>query len=372
MGKVFIEIIEIYKQKLYHKIKLNKYMNKIKEFELDANAIFELSVVDNPASKAKGLFFSATSKDNTEKQDKMTFNVMNADATEHTVSGVFFPADKKIERYDENGNLYLVSMTKEAVFSMFKKYLRQGGSYITVEHNDSECKYFPIVESWIIKNESTESPVYWHSLQDLGLDLATAPIGTAMISIYINDTEFWEKYILNGKFSFSIGGYFTLTPVDTVTETSTTENVVEEDFSSKFHEDFHKRIIESNEYKFKHSFGSVYKYLDKDNKPITDTIKHTFNGKTYDLSVHGGWIFGFTESEMETNIEDESENEIEVINDNDTQNETIDNTTTIEVETAQEEVEIPKNSELFAEEFKHKTINTKTPNLPKKGRVRTF
>ena len=122
--------------------------------------------------------------------------------------------------------------------------------------------------------------------------------------------------------------------------------------------------------------------LDKDNKPITDTIKHTFNGKTYDLSVHGGWIFGFTESEMETNIEDESENDIEVINDNDTQNETIavesftdetiDNTTTIEVETAQEEVEIPKNSELFAEEFKHKTINTKTPNLPKKGRVRTF
>ena len=89
------------------------------------------------------------------------------------------------------------------------------------------------------------------------------------------------------------------------------------------------------------------------------------------MAVHGGWIFGFTESEMEI--------EKELVENNNTQNETIavenetiNNMTTIEVETAQEEVEIPKNSELFAEEFKHKTINTKTPNLPKKGRARTF
>lgn len=360
-------------------------MNEIKEdskFKLDANDIFELSIVDNPASQAKGLYFSATTKDNTEKQDKLTFNVMNADTTKHTVSGVFFPVDKEIERYNENGTRYWVSMTKEAVFSMFEKYLRQGGSYITVEHNDSECRYFPIVENWIIENESTKSPVYWHSLQDLGLDLTTAPIGTAMISIYINDTEFWEKYILNGKFSFSIGGYFTLTPVEE--DSNKIEN-----FNEALRDDFNKRIMESNEYKYKHSFGSVYKYLNDNDETIEGIIKHEFNGKTYDLDINSGWILGFTESEIkpeievEANIKPEIEAEEEVvIEDTNVQNETIavenftdetiDNTTTIEVETAQEEVEIPKNSELFAEEFKHKTINTKTPNLPKKGRVRTF
>ena len=115
-------------------------MNKEKHYILDAEDIYGLSVVSNPASKVKGLLFSEDSKDKT-PIELMQFNVMSANELKHSVSGVFFPADKKIERIDEHGEKYYVSMTKERVFKMLEKYLRKGGSCITVEHGNEEYRY---------------------------------------------------------------------------------------------------------------------------------------------------------------------------------------------------------------------------------------
>ena len=282
-------------------------MNKEKHYILDDEDIYELSLVSNPASKAKGLLFSEDNKDKT-PIELMKFSVMSANELKHSVSGVFFPADKKIERIDENGQSYYVSMTKEGVFKMLEKYLRKGGSCVTVEHGNEEYRYFPIMEAWIIDSESTLSPLYKTSLSDMGLTLDVAPVGTACVTIFIDDIEFWEKYVTNGMFSFSIGGYFNLIAEETMDSDSEIE--IEEPMSEPvseptneptLKEDFHETMKSKSNVVVKSVLSDVYKYMNEKNEPISGIVTHEFKGITYKFELESGYILGVFEDFNQNN-----------------------------------------------------------------------
>ena len=321
-------------------------MNKEKHYILDDEDIYELSLVSNPASKAKGLLFSEDGNDKT-PIELMKFNVMNANELKHSVSGVFFPADKKIERIDENGEKYYVSMTKEGVFKMLEKYLRKGGSCITVEHGNEEYRYFPIIEAWIVDSESTLSPLYKTSLSDMNLSLDAAPVGTACVTIFIDDIEFWEKYVTNGMFSFSIGGYFNLIAEETIE--SNNEMEIEEPMSEPeseptneptLKEDFHEAMQSNTNVVVKSVLGDVYKYMNEKNEPITGIVTHQFKGITYNFELERGYILGVFEEHKQNNdtivdLETENEHNEEIV-----QEVTPDNITEEDIDEAIEEFKV--------------------------------
>jgi hypothetical protein len=182
--------------------------------ETNSLGIEEVSYVEYPAT---GLGYLAFSEKEVQKNfAKMTFE---ADEMMRMTSGVLMMPDTKYLRVDANNNYYTVEFSAETLKEALIKYLKEDKqNVVKVEHSGDSLESFRAIEHWIITNPNTKSPIFKFSLEDLGYDPLTIPIGTIMKTTYVADEMFWNDYILTGKVKgYSLGGMFEMIPVEVQT-----------------------------------------------------------------------------------------------------------------------------------------------------------
>jgi len=128
------------------------------------------------------------------------------------VSGVWFMPDTKYLRYDKVRGLYTVEFKREALKDALVKYLKNDfANNVKVEHEGQYLDGFVSVEHWIYDEDNKVSPIFKHTLSDLGYEDEQVKLGTVFKTVYIQDEQFWNEEVMTGKVKgFSIGGLFTL------------------------------------------------------------------------------------------------------------------------------------------------------------------
>lgn len=171
----------------------------------DAN-IYETSFVEEPATGFDFLKFN--------KEDVKTLEFKRIETAEfkRMVSGVWFMPDTKYLRMDASRGLYTVEFKREALKEALIKYLKSDYANNTkVEHQGQFLEGFVSIEHWIYDEDSKKSPVFGHSIQDLGYSEDQVRYGTVFKTVYVQDEQFWNDEIMTGKVKgFSLGGLFTL------------------------------------------------------------------------------------------------------------------------------------------------------------------
>lgn len=159
----------------------------------DETGTRRISIVEDPAIEVKGMFFNKNESNNLE--------YFKADKEKQIIVGPAAIPNMKIKRKDpKTGAYYMIYYTKETVQKMVQKFNSSGTNRkINFEHTNIMVDAF-ITESWLVED------LYYDKSRFYGFDV---PIGTWMISVKINDKEFWEKEVKeNYKTSFSIEGLY--------------------------------------------------------------------------------------------------------------------------------------------------------------------
>ncbi len=203
---------------------LPHYFMTVGTIEADEN-IFITSLVFDPATEMKMQVFSKQSEQVVKNHSK--FAQMPATTTyERLISGVWFMPDTKYYR-NVNGLEFTVSMTKDELKKALVNHLKNDlSNYFDCEHNGDFIMDLISLEYWIIESKDTKSPIMGYSLQDLGYDPSTIPLGTVMKTVYVKDETFFKDMILTGKVTgYSIEGFFNFN--------KQSEDMISEQFSNK-------------------------------------------------------------------------------------------------------------------------------------------
>lgn len=155
----------------------------------DNTGIRFVSIVAEPAIEMMGMAFNNNQvRDFEFKEDK----------DKQIIVGPAMIPGKKILRKDDDGNKYMVVFTKETIQQMVAKFNAYGSNRrINVDHTKEMVEAF-VMENWIV-----EDP-YYDKCRMYGFDV---PVGTWMISVKIEDPEFWANEVRGaGKYGFSIEG----------------------------------------------------------------------------------------------------------------------------------------------------------------------
>ena len=151
--------------------------------------IFAISLVETPAIESNFVFF-----------DKEEVMFAKVEDEKRMVMGPVLIPDKKILRVDAQGQPYEVFFTKDTVADLARAYLKNKYTDSATLEHEKDIDGVHLVESWIKTSKSDKS-------NDYGLNV---PIGTWMGQFYIENDEFWEEYVKEGKVKgFSIEGLFT-------------------------------------------------------------------------------------------------------------------------------------------------------------------
>jgi len=163
---------------------------KLYELQIEDNAdeVFAISLVENPAIESDFIFFN-----------KETIQFAAVDNSKRTLIGAILIPDKKIMRVEADGSPYEVYFTKDTVAKLAQNYLmKKYTDKATLEH-DAKIKGVHLVESWIKEGQLDKSNQY-------GLNL---PKGTWVGMFKITDDKIWNDYVKTGKVKgFSIEGLF--------------------------------------------------------------------------------------------------------------------------------------------------------------------
>lgn len=172
--------------------------------------VYETSLVADPAT---GMDFLAFSK---AKANRNAFCFAQLAGAQRMLSGVWFAPDTEYVRQTPEGLIYTVLMDKEALKNAVIKHMKSYHSdNVTVEHGGNWVGNFKTIEVWIYEQEGQRSPIYGHTLEDLGYNPADIKLGTVFKTIWVEDEYFWNDMIVGEKVKgFSIGGLFDLTKVE--------------------------------------------------------------------------------------------------------------------------------------------------------------
>ena len=181
-------------KKVYNESELPVYEITIEDD--DNSGIRFVSLVDMPAIEVMGMAF-------TSEQKKYQFKE-NRD--KQIIVGPAMIPNKKIIRKDDDGNKYFVVFSKETINQMVQKFNSNGSNRrINMDHTNRMVDAF-IMESWIIEDQ------YYDKSRIYGFDL---PEGTWMISVKIEDEQFWKDEVLDmGRLGFSIEGLMGQKPTE--------------------------------------------------------------------------------------------------------------------------------------------------------------
>jgi len=172
-------------------------MSKLPIFKavVGAGQLEFVSLVDKPAIIEKGLAF---------KQEKLKFEIQK---DKQVIVGPAMLPDFPILRVDEEIGEYVIVFTKESIayfqeqFSSRVKDYKVNFDHLSPEENGIVKDAF-IKSEWIIEDETYDKSKMY------GFDF---PIGTWMMEIKVNNTDFWNKMVKEeGRFGFSVEGLFQL------------------------------------------------------------------------------------------------------------------------------------------------------------------
>ena len=212
----------------------DKILNNLPHFALkvgelkDEENIFCTSLVKNPATGKSIQAFSSDKKKKSiqafsnEESNSEVLKFQSMDGTieyERIISGVWMMPDVKYYRNLE-GFEFTVSFTKSELYKALVNFLKSDYSNnFDYEHNGYYLSDLVTIEHWVINDKDTRSPIMNYSLQDLGYTFDEIPVGTIMKTVYVNDEQFYNDYILSGTVKgFSIEGFFNMVETGSITQ----------------------------------------------------------------------------------------------------------------------------------------------------------
>lgn len=152
-----------------------------------------ISLVDCPAIEVNWVAMSTK-----------TLKLYAASEDKRMLYGPAMIPDLPIYRVDENIGEHYVSFDADEIEKIFRKFNKEQRTLgINYMHQDnSQVKSAVITEQWTIRDKENDYS------NTLGFNL---PVGTKMVGVYIEDTEFWNKEIKSGNVrGFSIEGFLNL------------------------------------------------------------------------------------------------------------------------------------------------------------------
>lgn len=166
-----------------------EYFNEIPVIELFPNGTLNnIALVTSPAIEELFLKFS-------EEVEQFQF----ADDEKHIVTGPILIPEKKILRYDLDGNPFYVWFSKETIEELSQTFLRDDKNRSWNLQHEQDTNDVYITESWLVNNSEMDKA------KSLGFDV---PVGTWMASAKIENEEIWKRIKNNELRGFSIDGMF--------------------------------------------------------------------------------------------------------------------------------------------------------------------
>lgn len=158
----------------------------------DDSGVFALSLVTNPATQAKWVAL--------QEESAIKFS---KDGLRYVLTGALMIPDQAIFRsQDGNENVYVKEQTIRMCQEKFFEFAFQSNTthqhLIPLEGNT-------VIESWIVEDSTKDKSAFYGF---------SYPKGTWMISVKINDKQYWTDFIETGKVTgFSLEGLFKKIPV---------------------------------------------------------------------------------------------------------------------------------------------------------------
>lgn len=166
-----------------------EYFNEIPVIELFPNGTLNnIALVTSPAIEELFLKFS-------EEVEQFQF----ADDEKHIVTGPILIPEKKILRYDLDGNPFYVWFSKETIEELSQTFLRDDKNRSWNLQHEQDTNDVYITESWLVNNSEMDKA------KSLGFEV---PEGTWMASAKIENEEIWKRIKNNELRGFSIDGMF--------------------------------------------------------------------------------------------------------------------------------------------------------------------
>jgi len=118
------------------------------------------------------------------------------------VTGPALVPDRLIYRVSKTGQEYYIRFSEETIQAIVQRYFTQNRQiHFNLEHNKENDVQGVILESWIVKDPNMD--------QSVSMGFKNLKKGTWMISVKVEDKQFWNEFIKTGAVrGFSIEGAF--------------------------------------------------------------------------------------------------------------------------------------------------------------------
>lgn len=126
-----------------------------------------------------------------------------ADNDKMIVTGPALVPDRLIYRvHPKTGAEYYIRFSKEVIEQIVLRYFTQNKQLnFNLEHNKENDVQGVILESWVVSDPTYDKSALY--------GFKNLPIGTWMVSVKVEDQQFWNEYVKSGKVrGFSIEGSF--------------------------------------------------------------------------------------------------------------------------------------------------------------------
>lgn len=175
-----------------------------------------ISLVDDPATMSLFQKFS---------EDKQPIRFKVEDEDKHIVRGLVMAADMPIYRRNGDFEFYLV-YEPDTIRLMAERYLKDGfQNMVDTQHNNEFEDGVHMVQFFIKDTEAGINPSGFEEYAD----------GSLFAEFHVENEDVWNK-IKSGEFKgFSLEGYFSI---------EETDDMVEEAFTAREHEDIDEHEIE--------------------------------------------------------------------------------------------------------------------------------
>jgi hypothetical protein len=150
------------------------------------------------------------------------------------VTGPALVPDRLIYRvHPKTGNEYYIKFSREAILKIVSRYFTQNKQInFNLEHNKENDVQGVILESWIVKDPTYDQSVLY--------GFKNLIPGTWMISVQVEDQQFWNEYVKTGQVrGFSIEGAF----AQSLVEAMANQELVVEPRSGETQDEFISRCI---------------------------------------------------------------------------------------------------------------------------------
>lgn len=182
---------------------LTVYEVDIDPNSLSATGVHAISFVEYPAIESNFIALSAFAKGYNENSLSTQRLATVNNAPKYEVTGPALIPDFEILRMDQAGKLYAITFTKDAIIRIRDKFSRELNHRRTDQEHGIPLAGNTVVESWIVTELNKAST---DALMGEGSDI---PVGSWMITMKIDDREYYHREILSGNVrGFSVYGYF--------------------------------------------------------------------------------------------------------------------------------------------------------------------